>query len=221
MNNLDFSIALNDLTAHAASHGVTVTAAQGKLLSRYAALLLEWNKKINLISRKDEERVFTKHILHSVSVAFFHSFKPAERVLDIGTGGGLPAIPLAILFPESLFLGIDSVGKKVAACNDMIAALDLKNITAKKLRVEELKRVQFNTAVSRAVASMPELCKWVRPLLSQNGSLICLKGGELQTELDEALILAAESLSFPEHIDTHSIEFLGDDFKEKFVVVAT
>lgn len=184
-------------------------------------MLLEWNKKVNLISRKDEQSLLTKHILHSLSIGLFHSFKPKERVLDLGTGGGLPGIPLAIAFPETYFLLIDSIGKKINACADMIQRLGIKNALPQKIRADELKNVKFDVVVSRQVASMPELCAWSRPLLKNGGKLICLKGGDLEEEIGQALVDGAERLAFPENIERKSIEFLGEKFKEKFVLIAT
>lgn len=193
---------------------------QQEQLWRYAELLLAWNKKVNLISRKDESGVLSKHILHSLSITFFHQFKKGERVLDLGTGGGLPGIPLAIAFPDTLFLLIDAIGKKITACQDMIVQLGLKNVVAQKKRSDELKGVKFDAIVSRQVATMLELCKWSEPLLKKGGKLICLKGGDLETEIGEALIYGAEHLSFPERIAQHPIDFLGEKFSEKVVVIA-
>lgn len=184
-------------------------------------MLLEWNKKVNLVSRKDQESVLTKHALHSLSIALFHEFKPKERVLDLGTGGGLPGIPLAIAFPETYFLLIDSIGKKINACSDMIGRLGLKNVLAQKSRADELRNVKFDVIVSRQVAPMPELCAWCRPLLKKGGKLLCLKGGDLEDEIGQALVDGAERLAFPENIEQKSIEFLGEKFKEKFVLIAT
>lgn len=213
--------AIETIAQKAAPHGLLLTSAQQTQLVRYAGLLLEWNKKINLISRKDEEHVLSKHILHSLSITFFHPFKSGERVLDIGTGGGLPAIPLAILFPDTHFLGVDSIGKKIHAAAEMISALGLRNVLVKKARAEELRGVKFETVVSRAVAPLQELCQWSDLLLVEGGTLIALKGGDLQTEIDTALVSAAEHLAFPEHIDTHPIDFLGEEFAGKVVVIAT
>lgn len=212
---------LTDLANRLSEKGLLLTNYQQELLWKYAELLLAWNKKVNLISRKDEDAVLTKHILHALSIALFHTFKPKERVLDLGTGGGLPGIPLAIAFPDTYFLLIDSIGKKITACLDMIEKLELKNVLAQKSRADELRNVKFDVVVSRQVAAMPELCAWCRPLLKKGGVLLCLKGGDLEEEIGQALIQGAEQLAFPEHIEQHPIHFFGERFKEKFVVVAT
>ena len=151
---------LADLAKRLAEKGLLLNHDQQEQLWKYAELLLDWNKKVNLISRKDEDAVLTKHVLHALSLALFHSFKPKERVLDLGTGGGLPGIPLAIAFPDTYFLLIDSIGKKINACSDMIQKLELKNVLAQKSRSDELKNVKFDVIVSRQVAAMPELCAW-------------------------------------------------------------
>jgi 16S rRNA (guanine527-N7)-methyltransferase len=211
---------LADLTNRLAEKGLLLNNQQQEQLWTYAELLLDWNKKVNLISRKDEDAVLTKHVLHALSLALFHSFKSKERVLDLGTGGGLPGIPLAIAFPDTYFLLIDSIGKKINACSDMIQKLELKNVLAQKSRSDELKNVKFDVIVSRQVAAMPELCAWCRPLLKKGGKLLCLKGGDLEEEIGQALIEGAEKLAFPEHIEQHPIDFLGEKFKEKCVVIA-
>ncbi|MDX2129495.1 MAG: 16S rRNA (guanine(527)-N(7))-methyltransferase RsmG [Chloroherpetonaceae bacterium] len=197
-----------------------VTKEQLQSYWSYGEMILEWNQKVNLISRKDEEAVLSKHIFHSLVIAFFHSFKPKEKVLDLGTGGGLPGIPLAIQFPDTYFLLIDSTGKKITACADMISRLKLKNAVAKKSRAEELRGTQFDTIVSRQVAEMKNLTRWVRPLIKPGGELLCLKGGNLEEEIGTALIESADTLSFPETIRTEPIDFLGEKFAEKFVVIA-
>jgi 16S rRNA (guanine527-N7)-methyltransferase len=211
---------LDTIAAWSEQYGLALSPAQQEQLWRYAMLLLEWNEKINLISRKDEESVLSKHVLHALSIGFFYKFEKGERVLDIGTGGGLPGIALAIAFPDTLFLCIDAIGKKITACQSMIAALGLTNAVAQKRRSDELKSVQFDVIVSRQVASMPELCRWSLPLLKKGGTMLCLKGGDLEAEIGEALIVGAEQLSFPEHIEQKSIGFLGEKFEDKVVVIA-
>lgn len=198
-----------------------LTETQRQQLWKYGELLLDWNQKINLISRKDEEGLLIKHVLHSLLIGFFHKFSKGERVLDIGTGGGLPGIPLAIAFPETLFLLTDSIGKKITACQDIVAKLGLKNVVAEKLRAEEQKNVRFDTIVSRQVTALPTLCKWANQLLRPGGTMICLKGGNIDAEVEESLIYGAENLCFPEHIDVKPIDFLGERFKDKYILILT
>jgi 16S rRNA (guanine527-N7)-methyltransferase len=151
-------------------------------------LYIEWNEKINVISRKDIENLYEHHILHSLAIAEIIRFKPGTTVLDVGTGGGFPGIPLAIIFPESTFVLIDSIGKKIKVATEVSIAIGLKNITLKHLRLQEEKG-KFDFVVSRAVMPLGELVKLVKKnisKISQNAlpnGLICLKGGELQHEM--------------------------------------
>lgn len=158
---------------------------------RFAALLPlyeDWNSKINVISRKDMGCFYEHHVLHSLAVARVVSFRPMAEVLDVGTGGGFPGVPLAILFPETRFTLVDSIGKKIRVVNEVAQALQLDNVKALQSRAEQL-RGEFDFVVSRAVTAMPELVGWVRRLVStsqyhdlRNGFL-CLKGGDLNDEL--------------------------------------
>lgn len=147
-----------------------------------------WNEKINLISRKDIEHLTERHILHSLSIAKVIGFKPGTKILDIGTGGGFPGIPLAIMFPDAQFHLVDSIGKKIKVVKELIQSLELKNARAENARVEELKQ-QFDFAVCRAVAPVPELLHWMRgKIIKKNfnrlaNGLLCFKGGDLREEL--------------------------------------
>lgn len=151
-------------------------------------LYQEWNEKINVISRKDMDNLYLHHVLHSLAIAKYMSFLPGSSVLDIGTGGGLPGIPLAILFPETTFTLIDGTGKKIKVVREISEQLGLENVTAQHVRAEEWKgSVDF--VVSRAVAPLDQLITWANPLISSvqkhvvpNG-LICLKGGNLTEEI--------------------------------------
>lgn len=151
-------------------------------------LYTEWNAKINVISRKDIENLYLHHVLHSLGIAKLIAFKPGTDVLDVGTGGGFPGIPLAILLPECRFTLIDSIGKKIKVGTAVSEAIGLKNITLKHLRVQEEKG-KYDFVVSRAVMPMDELVPLVRKNMKPQGKnalpngLICLKGGELQHEL--------------------------------------
>ena len=151
-------------------------------------LYIDWNEKINVISRKDIENLYEHHILHSLAIAEIIRFQPGTTVLDVGTGGGFPGIPLAILFPESTFVLIDSIGKKIKVGTEVATAIGLKNITLKHLRVQEEKG-KFDFVVSRAVMPLGELVKLVQKNINKKqinalpNGLICLKGGELQHEM--------------------------------------
>lgn len=154
-----------------------------------APLYQDWNEKINLISRKDIEFLYDHHVLHSLAIAKVVSFKPGAAVLDIGTGGGFPGIPLAILFPETKFTLIDSIGKKIMVVQDIIEKLGLENVAAQKIRAEELKGTRFDFVVSRAVAELNLLSAWSLRLISNKqqhsipNGLIALKGGNVKNEI--------------------------------------
>lgn len=149
---------------------------------------LSWNEKINLISRKDTENLFEHHILHSLAIAKVCKFKPQCEVMDIGTGGGFPGLPLAIMFPETKFYLVDSIGKKIKVVQALIEALGLKNVKAEQIRAENVNR-QFDFIVSRAVTYLPDFMQWTKGKISKiqyhdlaNGVLY-LKGGDLTEEL--------------------------------------
>ena len=151
-------------------------------------LYFEWNSKINVISRKDIENIYEHHVLHSLAIAEIIHFQAGTTVLDVGTGGGFPGIPLAILFPETNFVLIDSIGKKIKVGTEVSTAIGLKNITLKHLRVQDEKG-KFDFVVSRAVMPLGDLVKLVQKNISKKhnnaipNGLICLKGGELQHEM--------------------------------------
>ena len=151
-------------------------------------LYVDWNSKINVISRKDIENLYEHHILHSLAIAEIIHFQPGTTVLDVGTGGGFPGIPLAILFPETKFVLIDSIGKKIKVGTEVSTAIGLKNITLKHLRVQDEKG-KFDFVVSRAVMPLGDLVQLVKKNISKEqrnalpNGLICLKGGELQHEI--------------------------------------
>ena len=152
------------------------------------SLYFDWNAKINVISRKDIENLYLHHVLHSLSIAQVIKFKPQTKILDVGTGGGFPGVPLAILFPDCEFTLIDSIGKKIKVAQEVINSIELKNISAKHLRVQEEKN-KFDFVVSRAVMPLDDLMKLVRKNISKEqknalpNGLICLKGGELHHEI--------------------------------------
>jgi 16S rRNA (guanine527-N7)-methyltransferase len=201
-------------------HGIPVTDNALGLLVRYSGLLEAWNLKVNLVSRKEHAPVIIKHVFHSLLISRIHDFKPGEKVLDLGTGGGLPGIPLAILFPDTSFLLVDSTGKKIAACKEMIKALGLENVIALHTRVEELKGVIFDTVLSRQVAPLEELCAYSARLLKKKGVLICLKGGNLDDEIAQAVQSRDKHLGFPTSVEQLPIGDIDSMFSEKQIVIA-
>jgi 16S rRNA (guanine527-N7)-methyltransferase len=170
------------------------SAGEISQLTALGDLYKEWNAKINVISRKDIDSLYEKHILHSLAIAAAFDFQPGMEVIDIGTGGGFPGIPLAIYFLQTKFHLVDSIGKKIKVASAIAAAIGLTNVTTAHIRAEEIKGRKFDVAVSRAVAPLKDLWTWSRPLLrkSQPGlisltptpsGLICLKGGDLAAEI--------------------------------------
>lgn len=157
-------------------------------LDRLTGLYEEWNAKINVISRKDMDAFNERHVLHSLAIAKVISFRPGARVLDVGTGGGFPGIPLAILFPETEFVLVDSIGKKIKVVQAVCDALGLTNVTAIHARAEEVKP-GFDFVVSRAVTQMPKFVSWVKGMFRSHSShelkngILYLKGGDLTEEL--------------------------------------
>lgn len=200
-------------------------------------LYKEWNTRINVISRKDIDSLYEKHVLHSLAIAAAFDFTPGSDVIDIGTGGGFPGIPLAIFFPGTRFHLVDSIGKKIKVVEAVKADIGLTNITTQHGRAEEIKNKKFDVAVSRAVAPLKDLWTWARPLLrkpattprittaptgpsssgpSSSGGpaipngLICLKGGDLAAEI-------SESDTRPRIMEIYDL-FPQDYFKEKYLL---
>jgi 16S rRNA (guanine527-N7)-methyltransferase len=218
-----------------------------KYFSDFSALQLEqfktlenlykdWNSRINVISRKDIDSLYEKHVLHSLAIAAVFDpvtigFKPGMEIIDIGTGGGFPGIPLAIFFPDVKFHLVDSIAKKLKVVDAIATEIGLKNITVEHTRAEEIKNRKFDFAVSRAVAPLKELWRWSKPLLkssklrvkssesvstidselsTNNPGLICLKGGDLAKEIQE-------SGTKPRIIEIKEF-FKEDFFKEKYLL---
>lgn len=165
-----------------------LTSLQRQQFQQLGSLYAEWNTRINVISRRDIQHLFERHVLHSLGIARVVPMPSGARIMDLGTGGGFPGIPLAILYPDSEFLLLDSIGKKVRVAQAVVDALNLRNVRVKHLNVLE-ERGKFDYVVSRAVASMPELVRLVcKNIVSQSrfplsSGLICLKGGDLSDEL--------------------------------------
>lgn len=163
-----------------------LTEDQLHKLSRLKELYDEWNAKINVISRKDMDQFYCNHVLHSLSIAMIHSFEVNENVLDIGTGGGFPGIPLAIIFPETKFHLVDSIQKKILVVNEVANSLELKNISVTNDRFEHIKQ-KHDTIISRAVAPAIKLVHLTKNSMSKNSQHIFLKGGDLVDEKKELL----------------------------------
>lgn len=166
-----------------------ISQQQEEQLSDLARLLVDWNSKINVISRQDTEHIELRHLLHSLGIARVVDFPAGTSVLDVGTGGGLPGLPLAILFPEVQFHLVDSIGKKIKVVQSISEALQLPNVRSSQARAEEVKE-KYDFVVSRAVARLSVFWPWVRHSFKQSEALRCglyyLKGGDLQEELAEA-----------------------------------
>lgn len=179
-------------------------------------LYKDWNSKINVISRKDIDGLYVKHVLHSLAIAAIIEFKPGCQVIDIGTGGGFPGIPLAIFFPEVQFHLVDSIAKKLKVVSEVAAATGLQNVTTQHIRAEEIKNRQFDFVVSRAVAPLKDLWQWSYKLIKKSSKhdlpngLICLKGGDLAQEISESPVR-------PRMIPIHDI-FSEDYFEEKYLL---
>lgn len=167
-----------------------ITEIQRSQFAELGQLYREWNEKINVISRKDIDNLYINHVLHSLGIAKVISFENGSDVLDVGTGGGFPGVPLAILFPGANFHLVDSIGKKITVVDEVVRGLGLKNVRAEKVRAEELKG-KYDFIVSRAVTRMKEFYGWVRnrakpaSLHPLDNGILYLKGGDLDSELRE------------------------------------
>jgi 16S rRNA (guanine527-N7)-methyltransferase len=191
-----------------------LTEVQISQFQQLEALYHDWNSKINVISRKDIDQLYVKHVLHSLAIAKIQKFEPGTYVLDVGTGGGFPGIPLAILFPETRFYLIDVILKKINVVKAVAEALELKNIKAEQMRAENVKG-DFDFIVSRAVTNMPDFVSWIKDKIKkqqkhqlQNG-ILYLKGGDLTEEL----------ASFPNATQFNISDFFEGEFFETKKVV--
>jgi len=180
---------------------------QQEQFNKLEHLYKDWNQKINVVSRKDIDELYLRHVLPSLGIAKIITFRPNASVLDVGTGGGFPGLPLAILFPETRFTLVDAIGKKIKVVNEVISGLELKNVTTRHARVEGLDG-QFDFIVSRAVAAMPTFVHWVKGRIKKKSvhplknGILYLKGGDLTEEL--------------KNYTTAQLFPLGDLFEEAF-----
>lgn len=173
----------------------SITAQQQKQFAALQGLYEEWNAQINVISRRDIEELYERHVLHSLGIAKIMEFKPGAEVLDVGTGGGFPGVPLAILFPETEFYLVDSIGKKIKVVNEVSTAIGLKNLKAEHKRAEEVKQ-NFDFVVSRAVTRLGGFYPWVKGKFKKDNNhaldngILYLKGGDLTEEIQESKLKA-------------------------------
>ncbi len=191
-----------------------LTDIQKEQFQKLEFLYNDWNSKINVISRKDIDELYTKHVLHSLAIAKIQKFEPGTFVLDVGTGGGFPGIPLAILFPETRFYLIDVILKKINVVKAVAEALDLRNVKAEQLRAENVKG-DFDFIVSRAVTNMPDFVSWIKDKIKKTNKhqlkngILYLKGGDLSEELKD----------FPKATEYNIAEFFDNEFFETKKVV--
>lgn len=191
-----------------------LTPEQIRQFEMLEGLYQDWNAKINVISRKDIDALYVKHVLHSLAIAKVQSFEPGTYVLDVGTGGGFPGIPLAILFPQTRFYLIDVILKKINVVNAVAEALELKNVKAEQLQAENVKG-DYDFIVSRAVTNMPDFVSWIKDKIKKQNKhefkngILYLKGGDLTEEL----------APFPKAVQYDIADFFDDPFFETKKVV--
>jgi len=196
------------------SYFPNLTETQTKQFELLAELYKDWNLKINVVSRKDIDEIYLRHVLHSLGIAKVQPFLPNARVLDVGTGGGFPGIPLAILFPETQFHLVDSIGKKIKVVQEVAQGLALENVQVTNARVETIKD-QYDFIVSRAVAQMDTFTHWVKGRVAKKSvhelknGILYLKGGDLAEEL----------ASFPKATQYPLSNYFSEDFFETKTVV--
>lgn len=199
---------------HIVNYFPNLTENQLEQFRKLEELYKDWNAKINVISRKDIDELYTKHVLHSLGIAKVIDFQPGSKILDVGTGGGFPGIPLAILFPEVDFYLIDVIAKKIRVVNEVAKGLGLQNVRAEQMRAENVKE-DFDFIVSRAVTNMPDFYSWVKDKIKKKqnhelkNGILYLKGGDLTEEL----------AAFPKATQYNLSDFFEDEFFETKKVV--
>ncbi len=198
-----------------------LTETQLEQFSKLQGLYEDWNLKINVVSRKDIDELYLRHVLHSLGIAKVMSFKPGSKVMDVGTGGGFPGIPLAILFPETQFHLVDSIGKKIKVVNEVVEGLGLLNVKTTNGRVEEVKDT-YDFIVSRAVAQMETFVGWTKGKIAKKqnhdlkNGILYLKGGDLTEELEKytsATIYDLPDFFEEDFFETKKVVHLGMKFK--------
>ncbi|WP_338378411.1 16S rRNA (guanine(527)-N(7))-methyltransferase RsmG [uncultured Flavobacterium sp.] len=191
-----------------------LTSIQIEQFEKLQALYEDWNSKINVISRKDIDELYTRHVLHSLGIAKIQEFEKGTSILDVGTGGGFPGIPLAILFPETRFYLIDVIAKKIKVVNEVATALGLQNVKAEQMRAENVKG-DFDFILSRAVTNMPDFVSWIKDKIKKQNKhelkngILYLKGGDLTEELKD----------FPKATEYNLSNYFKEDFFETKKVV--
>ncbi|MEM8927541.1 MAG: 16S rRNA (guanine(527)-N(7))-methyltransferase RsmG [Bacteroidota bacterium] len=198
-----------------------LTATQKEQFLRLEELYQDWNQKINVVSRKDIDELYLRHVLHSLGIAKIQRFHPNANILDVGTGGGFPGIPLAVFFPDTNFTLIDAIGKKIRVVNEVVDGLGLKNVKTYHSRVEDLSG-QFDFIVSRAVAAMPTFVHWTKGKIKegslhgrQNG-ILYLKGGDLTEELQsykKAEVFPLTDYFWEDFFDTKKVVYVPLKYK--------
>jgi len=198
-----------------------ISGEQREQFAALKELYKDWNLKINVVSRKDIDELYLRHVLHSLGIAKIQRFNPGAQIIDVGTGGGFPGIPLAILFPETKFHLVDSIGKKIKVVQEVAEGLQLKNVKTTNARVEEVKG-QYDFIISRAVAAMPTFVHWVKGKIAKTSThelkngILYLKGGDLTEELENyktAQIFPLSDYFEEEFYETKKVVYLPLKFK--------
>ncbi|MEM6866555.1 MAG: 16S rRNA (guanine(527)-N(7))-methyltransferase RsmG [Bacteroidota bacterium] len=198
-----------------------LTDVQKSHFGQLELLYRDWNSKINVVSRKDIDELYLRHVLHSLGIAKIQTFNEGAEILDVGTGGGFPGIPLAILFPETRFTLVDAIGKKIKVVNHVLDGLQLDNVKAVHSRVEDISG-SFDFIVSRAVAAMPTFVRWTKGKIKKNSTherrngILYLKGGDLSEELKDyttAQIFDLKEFFSEEFFETKKVVYLPQKFK--------